>query len=52
MLDLTSTLKKGGGEAHTGNDLSNILPKSSHTRKKPPPLPEVAEARLLFKTLS
>ena len=36
---LISTLKKERKKAQAGNDLSNILPKSSHMRKKPPPPP-------------
>ena len=35
LCELISTLKK---KAQEGNELSSILPKSSHTRKKPPPL--------------
>ena len=37
MRELISTLKGGGAEALAGNDLSNILPKSSQARKKTPP---------------
>ena len=37
--ELISTLKKKK-KAQTRNGLSNILPKSSHTRKKPPPCVE------------
>ena len=33
LRELISTLKK---KAQAGNELSNILPKSSHARKKPP----------------
>ena len=38
---LISTLKKKNGgkkKAQAGTDLSNVLQKSSHARKKPPPL--------------
>ena len=34
LSELISTFKK---KAQAGNELSNILPKSSHARKKPPP---------------
>ena len=34
MLELISTLKT---KAQAGNELTNILPKSSHARKKPSP---------------
>ena len=38
LRELISTLKrKEKKKAQAGNELSNILPKSSHTRKKPPP---------------
>ena len=55
VRELISTLKKkgGGGQkkkwggegAQAGNELSNILPKSSHARKKPPqpPPPHILE---------
>ena len=33
--------KKKKKKAQAGNDLSNILPKSSHARKKPPPLSQL-----------
>ena len=39
LHELISTSKKKEeeeGKAQAGNELSNILPKSSHTRKKPP----------------
>ena len=34
--ELISTQKKKKKKAQAGNELSNILPKYSHTRKKPP----------------
>ena len=37
MCELISTLKKK--KAQAGNEWTNILQKSSHARKKPPPLP-------------
>ena len=37
LRELISTLKKKEKKAQVGNELSNILPKSSHARKKPPP---------------
>ena len=36
LRELISTLKKK--KAQAGNELSNILPKPSHARKKPPPV--------------
>ena len=36
LHELISTLKKKKKKAQAGNELSNILPKSSHARKKPP----------------
>ena len=39
LLELISTLKK---KVQVGNKLSNIFPKSSHARTKPPP-PETAD---------
>ena len=38
VRELISTFKK---KAQEGNELSNILPKSSHTRKKPPQPPTI-----------
>ena len=37
LHELISTLKKNKKQAQAGNEWSNILPKSSHARKKPPP---------------
>ena len=39
VRELISTLGKRKKKAQAGNELSNILPKSSHARKKPPPPP-------------
>ena len=52
MRKLIPTLKKTNKKttAQTGNELSNILPKSSHAKKKPPST-DVAQADVFSSAL-
>ena len=46
MQELISTLKKKKIKMQAGNDLLNILPKSTHARKKPPPETKVEKTEI------
>ena len=39
LRELIPTIKKKQKNSQAGNELSNVFPKSSHARKKPPPSP-------------